>query len=212
MFSASNTEPLSVCAARIAAFATTGWLVCWLPALLQSSTTFWGWNALSAMGLAWFGAARASRGTSQHSFLMLIMCPLALCLALSTDFSRCYPEAVLNLCGQSFSLNAWILHTRFFPLTTATMLMLSILTLPGDRERPGELAWRIVDQAASAAVMLIAMEISAMLLQRWSRLAHWPWTANGLVCAMLLGMTLYHLTAQTLRQRVFTGTVEHART
>ena len=172
-------------------FVVAGWCCCTAPAQLYGAATFWAWSAIAAAASA--GAALCRTGpNARPAPLRALLCPLALCAALCVDFANTPPEGLLSLCGGRYDANFWSAHLRLLPTASLTMCVLALrrVRLSQSFDEAALLRWSI-GSAANLAVMMLAMKAAASLC-RLSTYLHWPWTVDGVVCTMLVGMALYH--------------------
>lgn len=149
-----------------------------LPDCLYGAVPAGPWALLAAMAT---GLASLYRPHQE-----ILRCLLAIALGLTSDFLLVPSMAILSMCGSEGGpyWSSLFAHLRWFPATSATML--GVLILRKLRQRPG---WRTLPKASLEFVAMLAVMSLAMAgLKTLAATLGWQWTAQGVACAMTLGM------------------------
>lgn len=187
---------------RVLLFGLLGYAAGDLPVMLHGAPTFWIWSCLGAL----VGAAAESLATAWPA-ARCTRAPMAACMAAVSagaafDFMIVPPEAMVSLCSNALSRgmssDLLMAHLRWFPATALAMLVLlavprlSVLkTVSTSRSRALLLMPVLI--ALEFCAMLVLMTLGMDALKVLAQIAGLPWTANGMVAAMMASMWVFFL-------------------
>lgn len=187
------------------------WLATLLPLMPHQAPTLWLWGTISGTVLVTTAWLLFHLGQRPGAIWSLIGCVALISIGCLFDFWRLSPVYLLSQCRTSVDavfftkiLRHIEFHYRFFPITTVTMLLWICLrsharaelrTVP--RLFTGRLGlWihrQILPRFGSCLLMLLCMGISMSGFESLGVTVQKGLSADGIVSAMLCGMSLHHL-------------------
>ncbi len=170
------------------------------PVVQYGAAGFWLWGVLAALvGAAAAGAWGLGPAERCHAPSWWV-CLAASNAGLAADFTVIPPDALMGLCSGTAISSGWgtealKAHLRWLPCTSAAMVLAWAAPrcseikagLKAARRASGLLALRLV---AELALMLALMAWSVDLLRALALGLSIPWTVDGMLAAMMLGMLL----------------------
>lgn len=147
-----------------------------LPDCLHGTLTVGPWALLAAIG-----SGLATKSCSRQEILR---CLVGVMIGLTFDFLLVPPIMLLSLCGSGagFGMPSLLAHLLWFPLTSLAMLVVLL-------HETGLPSWRTLPKTSvTFAAMLILMSLTMAGLRILAEMLDWPWTAQGMACAMTLSM------------------------
>jgi len=192
------------------------WLATALPLAPHRVPTLWLWGALSGACLVttWLVQHRSRR---RHAIWSLLGCSALIGIASFCDFWRRSPVFLLSQCRSSADdalfTGIWrhmAFHWQWFPVTTIAMLLwISLASQAAPEARKAAVlcrdgvGWRvnilrklrtqILPRLARGFFMFFCMGLTMSGIEALGVLVQGELSADGFVCAMLCGMSLYHL-------------------
>jgi hypothetical protein len=178
------------------------WLATALPLMPHQVPTLWLWGALSGACLMTTSWLLVHRRRRPHAIWSLLGCSALVSIASFVDFWRLSPVYLLSQCRSSADgelfLSLWRhieFHWQWFPVTTIAMLLW--ILMPGWRANDQRsLPTQILPRLARGVCMFFCMEIAMRGVEALGIRMQGEMSADGFVCAMLCGMSLYHLLMQ----------------
>ena len=189
------------------------WLATLLPLMAHQAPTLWLWGAISGIVLVTTAWLLFRRGRRPGAIWSLTGCAALISIGCLFDFWRLSPIYLLSQCRTSVDTDFFTkilrhieFHYRFFPITTVTMLLWICLgfhgraglnTVPG--LFTGKLGlWKVIQRNilprfGSCLLMLLCMGIAMSGFESLGVTVQKGLSADGIVSAMLCGMSLYHL-------------------
>lgn len=175
------------------------WLATLLPLLPHRVPTLWLWGALSGACMVTTSWLVSYPGQRRHAIRSLLGCSAAISIASFCDFLRLSPIFLLAQCRSSvdseFVTSFWrhiAFHWQWFPVTSVAMLFL--IFMPGwwaNARRPRRA--QILPRVANGVCMFFCMGLAMSAVNALGVHVQGEMSADGFVCAMLCGMSLYHL-------------------
>jgi hypothetical protein len=191
--------------------AALGYAAVELPGMLAGSSGFWLWGVLGATVVAITGLSNRQDRKAPHGDNSWLVCTAATIGGVCFDFLATPPEMLLSQCGGGLAaLRADSVATQlwYYPAT----LVMSLVALAVPRlaswltlHRSTKI-WRSfaallpvgVDVCAMLALMVLGMAMTQWAAQK----AGLPWTADGMVTAMLGSMMVFFKAKASLAQRL----------
>ena len=189
------------------------WLATLLPLMPHQTPTLWLWGTASGIVLVTTTWLLSYLGQRPGAIWSLIGCVALISIGCLFDFWRLSPIYLLSQCRTSVDLDfsTKILrhiefHCRSFPITTVTMLLWICLRSHTRAElstvprlctgKPG--VWMVIHRnilprLGSCLLMLLCMGIAMSGFESLGVTLQKGLSADGIVSAMLCGMSLYHL-------------------
>lgn len=193
------------------------WLATLLPLMPHQVPTLWLWGALSGVCLVTTSWLLCRLGRGRGAIRSLLGCSALICVGSLCDFWRLPPVYLLSQCRtpMEVAFPTMILrhiefHCQWFPVTTMAMLLWICLGFQAFAEARAAAAffaanagsWKailrcmqtqILPRLAYCLLMLFCMGLAMSAFESLGATAQQSLSADGLVCAMLCGMSLYHL-------------------
>lgn len=189
------------------------WLATLLPLMPHQAPTLWLWGTISATVLVTTAWLLFHLGQRPGAIWSLIGCAALISIGCLFDFWRLPPIYLLSQCRTSVDADFFTkilrhieLHYRFFPITTVTMLLWICVgshARPDLRTIPSLLMGKpglrmvihrnILPRVGSCLLMLLCMGIAMSGFESLGVTVQKGLSADGIVGAMLCGMSLYHL-------------------
>ena len=189
------------------------WLATLLPLMPHQAPTLWLWGTISGTVLVTTAWLLFRLGHRRGAIWSLIGCAALISIGCLLDFWRLSPVYLLSQCRTSVDANFFTkilrhaeFHYRFFPITTVTMLLwiclgsharAALSTVPSlFMGKPGR--WMVIHRnilprLGSCLLMLLCMGIAMIGFESLGVTVQKGLSADGIVSAMLCGMSLYHL-------------------
>lgn len=191
---------------RMMAFALLGCAAVELPVAGDWMPHDGAWTCCGALiGIA-TAALGATGATGRCIRNHMLLCTVAVSVGVTLDFLRVPAQALLDLCSSRATSNDWVVdavreHCRWFP---ATMLaMIAAIVLPHLRRqsvvRAGTFVAALSGMAFDFVLMAVTMSACMRAIRSLAIGERVPWSAGGIVCAMLVGMLLFTLVRVALR-------------
>lgn len=191
------------------------WLATLLPLMPHQVPTLWLWGALSGVCLVTTSWLLFHLNQRRSAIWSLLGCSALISVASLGDFWRISPVFLLSQCRSAMEetfLTGIMRHIEFhfqwFPITTVAMLLWICLNYHAAAEpRPASVVARtgrwagilrhmrmqVLPRLAYCILMLFCMAIAMSGFESLGVSVQKSLSADGFVCAMLCGMSLYHL-------------------
>ena len=189
------------------------WLATLLPLMPHQVPTLWLWGTISGIVLLTTAWLLFHLGRRPSAIWSLTGCVALIGIGCLFDFWRLSPIYLLSQCRTSVDADFFTkilrhieFHHRFFPVTTVTMLLWICLRSHARAEvrlgpglfggKPG--LWKVIHRNilprfGSCLLMLLCMGITMSVFESLGATVQNGLSADGIVSAMLCGMSLYHL-------------------
>ncbi|MDN2710232.1 hypothetical protein O0880_12455 [Janthinobacterium sp. SUN118] len=191
------------------------WLATLLPLLPHQVPTLWLWGALSGACLVTTSWLLFHLHRRRSAIWSLLGCSALISIASLGDFWRVSPVFLLSQCRsamqEAFLTGIWRhieFHFQWFPITTVAMLLWICLgfhavAVPEQGSVAAGTGWwlrirrgmraQILPRLAYCLLMLFCMAMAMSGFESLGIVVQKNLSADGFVCAMLCGMSLYHL-------------------
>ena len=189
------------------------WLATLLPLMPHRMPTLWLWGAASGVFLVATASLLFHLKQRRNAILSLLACVALIGIGCLFDFLRLTPVYLMSQCRTATDVDFFTrilrhveFHCQLFPITTATMLLWICLEFSGIAQASTVVAktrlwagivWcvqrHILPRLGYCLLMLFCMGIAMSGFESLGVAVQKELTADGLVSAMLCGMSLYHL-------------------
>ncbi|WP_332878386.1 hypothetical protein [Massilia sp. S19_KUP03_FR1] len=189
------------------------WLATLLPLMPHRVATLWLWGALSGACLVLTSWLLFHLGQHRHAIGSLLGCSALISMSSLGDFWHRAPVLLLAQCRSSGDGGFFTgigrhieFHWQWFPLTTVAMLFwifLSYQAAPESMKGAGcwntirrTLKRQVLPRLVNSLFMFFCMGVAMSGVEALGIRVQGQMSADGLLCGMLCGMSLYHLLMQ----------------